>query len=183
MSGESRAVSAIDPQVALNLLTAMGSSIAANTARSRSAVTVPLANVLAPRPIQVHAQINPVRDPAVNFNVRIINPDKKRDSQVFVLRSITKKLLSTPKTLITEMQRQFGPQLVPTTHSFPIGYMKGSTKVSVRTAADLSDIWTNVSNGDQVVLWCQGVRQVCHEISDSESENEGPPKKKCRKKR
>ena len=69
----------------------------------------------------------------VNLNVRVINPDKKKECEVYVLREITERVVSTPQSLIKELQRQFGPQLVPTTYHFPVGYMKGSEKVSIRT--------------------------------------------------
>ncbi len=121
----------------------------------------------------------PVMKP-VNFNVKVINPDKKKECQISVLRGVTEQMTSTPQNLIEELQRQFGSQLVPTTHQFPVGYMKGSTKVTIRSAADLADIWTCVKKGVQVSLWCEGVhRNIARcEVSDSASDDEGPPKKK-----
>ena len=122
----------------------------------------------------------------VNLNVRVINPDKKKECEVYVLREITERVVSTPQSLIKELQRQFGPQLVPTTYHFPVGYMKGSTKVSIRTPADVADIWTHLNRGDQIVLWCEGVRRkTSHsaELSDSESDEETSKKRKRSKKR
>ena len=105
---------------------------------------------------------------------------------MYVLREITESVVSTPQSLIEELQRQFRPQLVPTVHPFPVGYMKGSIKVSIRTPADVADIWTHLNRGDQIVLWCEG---VCHktshsaELSDSESDKETSKKRKRSKKR
>ena len=56
------------------------------------------------------------------------------------IEEITESVVSTPQSLIKELQRQFGPQLVPTAHHFPVGYMKGSTKVSIRTPAGIANI-------------------------------------------
>ena len=111
----------------------------------------------------------------VNLNVRVINPDKKKDCEVYVLREITESVVSTPQSLIEELQRQFGTQLVPTAHHFPVGYMKGSTKASIRTPADVADVWTHLNRGDQIALWCEGVRRkTLHsaELSDGESDEE-----------
>ena len=64
--------------------------------------------------------------------------------------------------------------------------MKGSTKVSIRSTADVADIWMHVRRGDHISLWCEGIRPkaVRSEASDSEScDDEWPPKKKRRRKR
>ena len=131
-------------------------------------------------------QTNAPAEKQVNLNVRVINPDKKKECEVYVLREITERVVSTPQRLIEELQRQFGPQLVPTAHHFPVGYMKGSTKVSIRSPADVADIWTHLNKGDQIVLWCEGVRRkTSHlaELSGSESDEEMSKKRKRSKKR
>ena len=64
--------------------------------------------------------------------------------------------------------------------------MKGSTKVSIRTPADVADIWTHLNRGDQTVLWYEGVRhKTSHsaEFSDGESDEETSKKRKRSKKR
>ena len=140
----------------------------------------------APVIIRPTLETNAPAEKQVNLNVRVINPDKKKECEVYVLREITKSVLLTPQSLIEELQRQFGPQLVPTTYHFPVGYMKGSTKVSIRTPADVADIWTHLNRGDQIVLWCEGVRRkTSHsaELSDSESDEETSKKRKRSKKR
>ena len=53
--------------------------------------------------------------------------------------------------------------------------MKGSLKVSIRTPADMKDVWLQVSKGENVVLWCEGVG---HNSSDSDVEL---PKKRQKK--
>ena len=140
----------------------------------------------APVIIRPTPQTNAPAEKQVNLNVRVINPDKKKECEVYVLREITERVVSTPQRLIEELQRQFGPQLVPTAHHFPVGYMKGSTKVSIRSPADVADIWTHLNKGDQIVLWCEGVRRkTSHlaELSGSESDEETSKKRKRSKKR
>ena len=89
----------------------------------------------APVIIRPTAQTNAPAEKQVNLNVSVINPDKKKECEVYVLRKITESVVSTPQRLIEELQWQFGPQLVPTAHHFPVGYMKGSTKVSISSDA------------------------------------------------
>ena len=46
--------------------------------------------------------------------------------------------------------------------------MKGSLKVSIRTPADMRDVWLRASKGESVVLWCEGVGH--HAGSDSDDD-------------
>ena len=60
----------------------------------------------------------------INLNIKVINPDKKSESQTFVLRNIS-GAVSTPSQLREEILKQFGPELVPDDLDFPVGYTKG----------------------------------------------------------
>lgn len=115
---------------------------------------------------------------AVNFNVKIFNPDNKKEQpQVFVLRDIAQSSTSTPEALMKDLCRQFG-SFVPKKQPFHIGYMKGSLKVSIRTPADMKDVWLQVSKGQDVVLWCEGVGD-----NGGDSEEELPKKRHKRRKK
>ena len=62
----------------------------------------------------------------------------------------------------------------------------GSTKASIRTPVDVADVWTHLNWGDQIALWCEGVRRkTLHsaELSDSESDEETSKKRKRSKKK
>ena len=96
--------------------------VVSRLAQTQSAVTIGL-------PSQSNTTVR-----QVNFNVKVINPDKKKDYQVYVLRDVHDGIVSIPQELVEEVQKQFGPQLVPTTHPIPVGYMKGST---IRSTADV----------------------------------------------
>ena len=65
----------------------------------------------APVIIRPIPQTNAPAEKQVNLNVRVINPDKKKECEVYVLREITESVASTPQRLIEELQRQFGQQL------------------------------------------------------------------------
>jgi len=99
--------------------------------------------------------------------VKIFNPENKEEQHVFVLRDVSQAVASTPETLVEELRRQFGSH-VHKRHHFPIGYMKGSLKVSIRTPADMRDVWLRASKGESVVLWCEGVGY--HSGSDSDDD-------------
>jgi len=105
----------------------------------------------------------------VNINVKVFNALKVKDCPVYVLRGLTEPSVTTPKQLRKEIQKQFGCHVVPKNKEFPIGYMKGATKVHIRTAEDISDVWHFIKKGDQVLLWGQGNVQV---LSDSDSDDE-----------
>ena len=53
--------------------------------------------------------------------------------------------------------------------------MKGSLRVSIRTLADMKDVWLQVSRGENVVLWCESIEDKGY---DSDEE---PPKKRRKK--
>ena len=71
-----------------------------------------------------------------------------------MLRDIIKEKILTPQKLQRELNKQFGDALVSSKLNFPVGYMKNGSKVSIRTSADIDDIWKAATKSDQVTLWC-----------------------------
>ena len=45
-----------------------------------------------------------------------------------------------------------------TEKNFEVGYLQGTTVVSVRTNEDLAEVWGNIQNGSNVTLWCDGLK-------------------------
>jgi len=105
----------------------------------------------------------------VNINVKVFNSIKVKDCPVYVLRGVNEQVITTPKKFREEIQKQFRSQLVSKSKEFPFGYMKDSTKVHIRTAADVLDVWNFIKKGEQILSWCQG---NLHEVSDSDSDEE-----------
>ena len=125
----------------------------------------------------------------MTLNVKVINPDKRSESQTFVLRSVSSGV-STPTQLKEEILKQFGSELVPDNLDFPVGYMKGGSKVWIRTASDVSDVWGFVRSNESVSLWCHGVSSCASKSkrrkdfsSDSDTDSDDPKDKKKRKKK
>ena len=86
--------------------------------------------------------------------------------------------------------KQFGSELVPDNLDFPVGYMKGGSKVWIRTASDVSDVWGFVRNNECVSLLCHGVSSYASKSkrrkdfsSDSDTDSDDPKDKKNARRR
>ena len=115
-----------------------------------------------------------VQPKRINFNVKIINTEKKKEFETYVLRNVTKDSISTPPLLRKELLHQFGDRLVSRKQEFAVGFMKNSSKVSIRSSADIEDVWQYALKDDQITLWCHGITasKRKNEASDSESDEE-----------
>ena len=125
------------------------------------------------------------------MNIKVINPDKKSESQTFVLRNISGAVSTLPQ-LREEILKQFGPELVPDDLDFPVGYTKGGNKVWIRTATDVQDVWSFIRSNESVSLWCHGVSASAPKgkrakdfssETDSDSDDSFKYKKRCKKKK
>ena len=79
--------------------------------------------------------------------------------------------MNTPLQLRKEILKQFGEDLVSSDFNFSVGYIKGSTKLSIRSCEDIEDIWSSVSRGENVTLWCDKVRDSIDDASGSDSDD------------
>ena len=72
-----------------------------------------------------------------------------------------------------EIYKQFGAELVSSTLDFSVGYIKGNSKVTIRSPADVEDVWNMItSKGETVNLWYDRVTKRDEESSENESEQE-----------
>lgn len=109
----------------------------------------------------------------VNLKVRVTNPLRKKEYETYVLRDVTKEAVSTPMELRKEIYMQFGAELVSSTLDFSVGYIKGNSKVTIHSPADVDDVWNIItSKGEAVNLWCDRVTKRDEESSENESEQE-----------
>ena len=116
-----------------------------------------------------------------NLNVKIINPDKKRLCETYVLHNVSVDEITTPSQLKEVILAQFGGELVSSDLDFPVGYMRSGTKVWIRSTSDIQDVWQFVKKNENITLWCHGI-SVNRSESDSDSPIEKPKrkKKKCK---
>ena len=134
----------------------------------------PLRPVINPPVTEITAKEFVNQKKLMNVNVKVLNSEKLKDCPVYVLRNVDEGKLSTRHELVKELQNQFGT-MIPETTQLPIGYFKGSTKITIRADADIADVWEYIRKGCQVSLWCQGNNPAGE---SSESEDELPPKKR-----
>jgi len=102
------------------------------------------------------------RQCAVKLNVRVINPAKRVRVKptYFEILCVTKfqHQLAWKKRFNTVWEWSCVWQA-----RFPIGYVKGRTKVWIRNESDVQDVWNIVHCSDNVSLWCHGVHISLHQ--------------------
>ena len=123
---------------------------------------------------------NSVKSNPVNLNVKIINPDKKRLCETYVLHNVPVSEITTPLKLKEVILAQFGGELVSSDLNFPVGYMRSGTKVWIRSTSDIQDVWKFVKTNENTTLWCHGISAI---RTEGESDSDSPIEKPTRKKR
>ena len=91
--------------------------------------------------------------------------------------------MHTPLQLRKEILKEFGEDLVSPDCNFSVGYIKGSTKLSIRLCDDIEDIWLSVSRAENVTLWCDKVRDSIDDASGSDSDDPDTTRKSKGKKK
>ena len=68
-----------------------------------------------------------------------------------------------------------------------VGFLNGSSVITIRNSVDLGDIWADVKKAKKVTLWCDGLKAKCKGSSsrahrdddnDDTDEEDFPPRKK-----
>ena len=80
----------------------------------------------------------------------------KKASKTFTLRNLPLASINSVNQLKTEIKRQLQSDV---NEDFDVGYLEGSTQISFRSSHDLSEIWSDVSKGKKVTLWCDGLKE------------------------
>ena len=122
--------------------------------------------------------VNTPVKPTLSFNVKIFNPLKKKDFETCVLRGVTKEAILTPTLMRTELRKQFGASLISADPDCSIEYLKGGSKLTICSSADIDEVWKRGINGESVTLWCYAPKQNEH---SSDSDDPLPQKKKRKK--
>ena len=81
----------------------------------------------------------------------------KKDSKTFTLRNVNTAAIGSCEQLKCEIRSQLCGDIV---QEFDVGYLQGSTLISIRTPHDLSEIWNDANKGNKVILWCDGLKEV-----------------------
>lgn len=127
-------------------------------------------------------------------SVKVINPDKKSESKLLMLRNVDSSKLDSPCELKRMIFDQFGGEIVPSNLRFDVGYYRGNKRVCLVSVNDMEDVnkLLRSTDGHEVTLWCMGCTtkqkgKRTHATSDvdsndSSSVNERPAKKSKKKK-
>jgi hypothetical protein len=92
--------------------------------------------------------------------VKILNPDKKSEAKLYMLRDVDKDNLGTLTEFKERIFEQFGEEVVNDELDFEMGFYRNNKRVWVRSAADFNDyIKKAIRSSDNVTLWCMGVSE------------------------
>ena len=53
------------------------------------------------------------------------------------------------------------------TGDFDVGYVQNNSVVTLRSHEDIHEIWSTLSKGTKVILWCDGLRETSSKSSTS----------------
>ena len=80
---------------------------------------------------------------------------KKDQGKAFTLRDLNTSALQTCTQLKILIKAQLDADIVD---EFDIGYIQNNTVVSLRSPQDVQEVWSSIVKGDNVTLWCDGLR-------------------------
>ena len=119
--------------------------------------------------------------------LKAVTKSSKKDPKTFMLRDVNINSIVTCDQLKQLIKSQLSRDLVK---EFDVGYYDGSTVVSIRSAQDLGEIWSDLKRGSKVILWCDGLREFKtsssrkrKRLQSSESESEDESRCKSGKKK
>ena len=113
--------------------------------------------------------------------LKFTTKENKKDSKTFTLRNISSSTVSTCCALKTLIGAQLSAEVMD--NDFDVGYQQGNVIVSIRSADDLSQLWSSIIAGKNVILWCDGLRRPIQskrsigEYSDDDTDSEELPRK------
>ena len=122
-------------------------------------------------------------NPVPSVSVKVINPSKKSDTRLFILRNVELQKLKTPENMNKLLLSQLEQEIVAK-ESFEMGYFQGNKCVWVRNKDDFQEV-VKLLRSKCVTLWCMGKSQASKrvlELSDSESDEEVGIKSKSKHK-
>ena len=82
----------------------------------------------------------------------------KKDSKTFTLRNINLSDVVSIEKLKTVVKSQLLDEITQG-GDFDVGYLQGSSIVSIRSKEDLLEIWAGLMKGANTILWCDGLKK------------------------
>ena len=126
---------------------------------------------------------NPQDLQGLDSEVRVMTSTKNYET--YILRDIQKGDIISPGQLKAELYRQFGPEILSENLNFGVGCMNGNSKVSIRSSADIEDVWrlSSTCKEEGIVLWCERTKKRNYISSDESDEDIARPQRKSKKKK
>jgi len=101
-------------------------------------------------------KVTPPKCTVVDFTIRVINPERKRDAKTFILKGIELETFGTVKNLREEILEQLGRNVVTFMLDFGVGYMAGNQRICFQEKDQIGpQLLRLAKNGSQ--LWCEGL--------------------------
>ena len=101
-----------------------------------------------------------------DFTIRVVNPDRKRDTKTYILRDVQIESLVTLHALCEEILEYLGKHVVSFKLNFDTGYMSGNQQICFtekdKMVANLQMLAKN--NGQ---LWCEAFGSIQSERKSS----------------
>ena len=102
----------------------------------------------------VSAQI--VKPPIKKVMLKAVTRGSKgKEPKTFTLRDIRSEALTSYAAVKCLIKAQLSQDI--TEEDFDIGYLQGNTVVSIRSKADLDELWEGLRRGANTTLWCDGM--------------------------
>ena len=114
--------------------------------------------------------------------------EKKDSGEIFTLRNINPVAISKLEDLKSLIKAQLSDDLVD---RFDVGYVQNNKVVTLRSKEDIRDLMVSVQKGDNILLWCNGLRKEPEKknirkrksksvstVDSSDSDDEDPPSKR-----
>lgn len=89
--------------------------------------------------------------------IKCASKENKKESKTFTLRNVDSSVVTSCVTLKALIKAQLKGDVEK---DFDIGYQHNNSVVSIRSADDLLEVWSNIRQGKNVTLWCDGLKTV-----------------------
>ena len=96
------------------------------------------------------------RPPTVDFSIKVVNPQRKRDAKTFILKGVQLSASGSLQSLREEILEELGKTVVSFELKFDVGYMSGNQRICFREKDDIgSQLLKLAKSGSH--LWCEGL--------------------------
>ena len=96
---------------------------------------------------------------------------KKAEGKTFTLRDIDPSKVRTCCHLKTLIRAQLQEDIH--TGDFDVGYIQNNSVVTLRSPEDIQEVWSSLSRGTKVTLWCNGLRGTSSKSSRKRKQQRG----------